>query len=70
MGRLLIPDRLFLLEQLLGDLLTLVLLPLPVLAAVLVYLDLRRKTEGLDRDTLRGELDALRVSAEVEDERG
>jgi hypothetical protein len=70
LGRLLIPDRLFLLGQLLGDALTLVLLPLPVLAAVLVYLDLRRKTEGLDREALRKELDALRAGPEVEDERG
>ncbi len=63
LAAVLIPDGLFLLERVLGDLVTLVLLPLPVLAAVLLYLDLRRRTEGLDREALRSELDTLRTPA-------
>jgi hypothetical protein len=66
LGGLFIPSSAFFLGRLVGDLLTLVLLPLPVLAAVLVYLDLRRKTEGLDKDALRAELEALRATREDE----
>jgi hypothetical protein len=43
-GEALIPDRFFFVERVLGDLLTLALLPLPVLATVLLYMDVRRKT--------------------------
>ena len=45
-----------------GDLVTLVLLPIPVLAAVLLYLDIRRKKENADRETLQAELDAVRTA--------
>ena len=62
-GGLLVPDRFFFFDSLLGDLVTLVLLPIPVLAAVLLYLDIRRKKENADRDTLQAELDGLRTPA-------
>jgi hypothetical protein len=61
-GGLLIPDRFVFLDRLMGDLVTLVLLPIPVLAAVLLYLDIRRKKEGADRETLQAELDAVRTA--------
>ena len=62
-GGLLIPDRLLFLDSLIGDLLTLVLLPFPVLAAVLLYLDIRRKKEHVDREALQAELDGVRTPA-------
>jgi hypothetical protein len=68
-GAALIPGGLFFLEHLLGDLLALALLPLPVLATVLIYMDLRRRTEGVDADSLRRELDSLRTFTD-EDSRG
>jgi hypothetical protein len=43
-----------------GDLLFLLVMPVPMIAAVLLYLDLRRKLDGLDEDTLNAELEALR----------
>lgn len=46
--------------RLAGDLLLLALMPVPILGAVLVYLDLRRK-EGYDEAQLRAEMDALRA---------
>ncbi len=61
-GGLLVPDRLIFLDTLMGDLVTLVLLPIPVLAAVLLYLDIRRKKENADRETLQAELDAVRTA--------
>jgi hypothetical protein len=62
-GGLLIPDRLVFLDSLVGDLLTLVLLPFPVLAAVLLYLDIRRTKEHVDREALQAELDGVRTPA-------
>jgi hypothetical protein len=61
-GGLLIPDRLIFFDTFMGHLVSLVLLPLPVLALVLVYLDIRRKKEKFDREALRTELEGLRTS--------
>jgi hypothetical protein len=61
-GGLLVPDRFIFFDTLMGDLITLVLLPIPVLAAVLLYLDIRRKKENADRDALQAELDAVRTA--------
>ena len=47
-------------SSLLADLVTMVVLPVPVLGVVLLYLDVRRKREGFDDDRLRTDLDALR----------
>ena len=46
--------------QLVGDLLTLVVLPLPLIAAALLYFDLRRRRDGFDDDELRAALVSLR----------
>ncbi len=48
--------------SLLSDLVTMVLLPIPVLGAVLLYFDIRRKRENFTPDNLRTELDALKTS--------
>jgi hypothetical protein len=45
----------------LSDLVTLVFLPLPVIAMALLYFDIRRKREGFDDARLRAELDALKA---------
>src|SRR5262249_35992207 len=42
----------------LGDLVDLVLLPFPIVATVLLYLDIRRRREGLDDAGLRARLQA------------
>jgi hypothetical protein len=52
-----------LLDNFLGDLLFLLVMPVPIIATVLLYLDLRRKAEGLDDDHLRAELQTLRPPA-------
>lgn len=44
------------LSQVLGDLLMMVILPLPTIALVLLYFDIRRKHEGLDEATLARKL--------------
>jgi hypothetical protein len=44
----------------LGDILWLLLLPIPIIGTVLLYFDLRRKVEGLTEDNLRAELETLR----------
>ena len=43
---LLIPDSAQFLTELIGDVMTLVLMPVPVLALVLLYLDIRRRRDG------------------------
>jgi hypothetical protein len=60
LGGLFVPQSAFFLGHFLGDLLTLVLLPVPVMASVLLYLDLRRKRENYDQAALRRELEGLR----------
>jgi hypothetical protein len=47
--------------SLLSDLVTMVLLPVPVLGAVLLYFDIRRKLENFTPDRLRSDLDTLRT---------
>jgi hypothetical protein len=59
LGGLLAPGAL-LLANFLGDLIFLLVLPVPIVATVLLYLDLRRQTEGLDDDHLKAELETLR----------
>jgi hypothetical protein len=44
----------------LGDLLFLVIMPVPIIGSVLLYFDLRRKLDGFTEDTLKTELEALR----------
>jgi hypothetical protein len=64
LSRLAIPGSAVFVEQLLAEALTLVLLPVPVLAGVLLYLDLRRRTEAFDTEALRSQLDTLRTCAD------
>jgi hypothetical protein len=59
-GNLLVPSGSLFFGHFLGDLVTLLLLPVPVLGAVLLYLDLRRRNEQLDATRLREDLAALR----------
>jgi hypothetical protein len=42
-----------------GDLLLLLVMPVPIIGSVLLYFDIRRKTEGLDDQALKTELEAL-----------
>jgi hypothetical protein len=56
---LVIPDSAELLTQLIGDLVTLVVLPLPAMALVLLYLDIRRR-DGFTHDNLRDLMTQLR----------
>ena len=57
---LVIPDSAVFMTQLIGDLLTLVVLPLPLIAAALLYFDLRRRRDGFDDDGVRAALASLR----------
>lgn len=54
------PHSAVFLDSFIGDLLMMVLLPVPVLGAVLLYLDIRRKREGFTSARLRYDLAALR----------
>jgi len=47
-------------SSLFGDLITMVLLPVPVLGMVLLYFDVRRKRDSFTPDNLRADLDALK----------
>jgi hypothetical protein len=48
--------------SLLSDLVTMVLLPVPVLGAVLLYFDIRRKRDNFTPDHLRTDLESLKSS--------
>ncbi len=48
--------------SLLSDLVTMVLLPVPVLGAVLLYFDIRRKQDNFTPDRLRADLESLKSS--------
>ena len=54
-------------SQLVHDLLMLVAMPIPVIGAVLLYLDVRRKREGFDQESLRESLDGLGGDADLSD---
>ncbi len=56
----LIPHSAVFLDSLFSDLITLVLLPVPVLGTVLLYFDIRRKRDNFTNDRLRADLAALR----------
>jgi len=57
---LLAPSGALLLDNFLGDLVFLLVMPVPIIGTVLLYLDLRRKVDGLDDDHLKAELESLR----------
>jgi hypothetical protein len=60
-AHLVVPRSAIFIDSLLADLLTLVGMPVPVLAAALLYFDIRRKQERFTNDTLRNELAALKA---------
>jgi hypothetical protein len=62
-AHLLVPRSAIFLGSLLGDLATIVLLPLPAIGLVLLYLDIRRKRDGYTNERLRADLDALKVGS-------
>jgi hypothetical protein len=57
---LIVPDRALFLTSLVGDLLTLAVMPLPLIAGALLYLDVRRRRDGFDAEQLRAVLVTLR----------
>jgi len=61
LANLLIPTRAVFIASLFGDLFTMVLLPFPILGAVLLYFDMRRTREGFNQDRLRADLAALKA---------
>jgi hypothetical protein len=58
---LFIPHSALFLDSLISDLFTMVLMPIPILGAVLLYLDIRRKRDGFSDANLRDELASLRA---------
>jgi len=60
-AQLIIPDTAIFMTHLVGDLLSLVVLPLPLIAAALLYLDLRARRDGFGDDKLRAALASLRA---------
>ena len=57
---LLLPRSAIFAGSLLSDLLTMVMLPVPILGLVLLYFDIRRKRENFTPDRLRSDLEALK----------
>jgi hypothetical protein len=56
----LIPQTAIFASSLFGDLITMILLPVPVLGMVLLYFDVRRKRDNFTPDNLRADLEALK----------
>ena len=56
----LVPPSAIFVSSLFGDLITMVLLPVPVLGMVLLYFDVRRKRDNFTPDHLRADLEALK----------
>ncbi len=57
---MLVPAGSVFMGALLGDLVTMVMLPVPVLGTVLLYFDVRRKRDNFTNDNLRADLEALK----------
>jgi hypothetical protein len=58
---LFVPDSAIFLTELVGDLLVLAILPLPLIANVLLYLDVRKRRDNFGDDQLRAALESLRA---------
>jgi hypothetical protein len=58
----LVPSTALFVGSLVGDLVTLVFLPLPVLGMVLLYFDIRRKRDNFTNDRLRADLESLKTT--------
>jgi hypothetical protein len=61
-AHLFMPSTAFFASSLFGDLVTLVLLPVPVLGMVMLYFDIRRRREGFTDERLRTDLEALKAA--------
>jgi hypothetical protein len=61
-ANLLVPRSAVFFGSLLGDLASMVILPLPATGLVMLYLDVRRKADGYTNERLRADLDALKSS--------
>ena len=59
-GSLFVPSSALFFGRFLGDLLFLVIMPIPIIGSVLLYFDLRRKVDGISEDNLKAELESLR----------
>jgi hypothetical protein len=59
-GRIFVPRGAIFFGNFVGDLLWLLVLPVPIITTVLLYFDLRRKLDGLDDEHFRAELETLR----------
>jgi hypothetical protein len=57
---LMVPDSAVFMSQLIGDLLTLAVMPLPLIAAALLYFDLRKRRDGFSDESLRAAIASLR----------
>jgi hypothetical protein len=57
---LLVPPGSIFMASLVSDLVTMVMLPVPVLGTVLLYFDIRRKRDSFTNDNLRADLEALK----------
>ncbi len=57
---LLVPDSAVFMTQLIGDLLTLIVMPLPLIAAALLYFDLRKRRDGFSEESVRTAIASLR----------
>lgn len=62
LGSALVPPGSIFFGSLVSDLVTMVLLPVPVLGAVLLYFDIRRKRDNFTPDHLRSDLESLKSS--------
>jgi hypothetical protein len=58
---LIVPDSAIFLTELVGDLLVLAVLPIPLIAGVLLYLDVRKRRDGFGDQELRAALESLRA---------
>lgn len=61
-ANLLVPPGSIFMASLVGDLVTMVMLPVPVLGTVLLYFDVRRKRDNFTNDNLRADLEALKTA--------
>jgi hypothetical protein len=59
---IIVPDGALFLRSLLSDLVTMLFLPVPILGMVLLYFDIRRRTDGFTDDRLRADLENLKTT--------
>ena len=62
LAALMVPKGAIFLGTFLGDLISLVMMPVPIILSALLYLDIRRINDGVTREQLAAELAALRLA--------